>query len=314
MNTKFPETLVEAVRYFTDPQVSHDFMVGLRWGSGPICCPRCGCNRTSFISTRRTWECKGTHTQRQFSVKTGTIMEDSPLGLDKWMATIWLISNAKNGISSYEVHRAIHVTQKTGWFMLHRIRLAMQTGTFEKLKGDVEADETFIGGKSKNMHAARRARGIKGTGYAGKSIVMGLLERDGTVKVKHIPDNKRTTVHAEIKANVEPGSTVHTDALLSYDKMPQEFIHEVIDHAVAYVRGNVHTNGLENFWSCLKRTLRGTYVSVTPDHLFRYLDEQVMRYNNRKDDDGGRFLLVVSAIIGRRITYKELIGKSELPA
>lgn len=307
-----PQTLMDAVRYFADKQVAFDFMVQLRWPDG-VKCPRCQSEKHTFISTRKTWECKCCTDKKQFSVKTGTIFEESPLALDKWLVTIWLIANAKNGVSSYEVHRAIGVTQKTAWFMLHRIRSAMQTGTFEKLKGDVEVDETYIGGRARNMHKSRNKRRGHGTGYVGKAIVMGLLERDGTVIAKHLPRNRRKELHGEIVANVAPGSTVHTDALASYEKMPEDFIHKAIDHAVAYVEGSVHTNGLENFWSLLKRTLKGTYVSVDPVHLFRYLDEQVCRFNNRKTNDATRFLTVVSSIVGRRITYQQLIG-NDTPA
>lgn len=226
----------------------------------------------------------------------------------QWLATIWLIANAKNGISSYEVHRAIKVTQKTAWFMLHRIRLAMRTGTFEKMKGEVEVDETLVGGKMRNMHGSRKKRAQEKKGSFGKSVVVGLLTRAGEVRAVQIADNKKGTLEAKVREHVEPGSTVYTDALPSYYELDKNYIHEVIDHAVAYVDGKIHTNGIENFWSLLKRMLKGTYVSVDPAHLFRYLDEQVHRYNNRKVDDAARFLAVAGSIIGRRITYKQLIG------
>lgn len=306
----FPETLLQAVIHFSKPDKAFEFMRDLRWPQG-VKCPRCSSDKLTFISTRKTWECKCCTEKKQFSVKTGTIFEDSPLPLAKWLATIWMIANAKNGISSYEVHRAIGVTQKTAWFMLQRIRLAMQTGTFDKLKGDVEADETYIGGRSKFMHASRRKRGIKGVPYYGKSVVMGLLERDGTVIAKQIQNNRRVTVQAEVRKHVEPGANVYTDALLSYDGLNHDYVHAVVDHAIAYVDGQIHTNGLENFWSLLKRMLKGTYVSVDPVHLFRYLDEQVFRYNRRKLDDAGRFLLVAMATIGRRITYAQLTDKAQ---
>ena len=223
----------------------------------------------------------------------GTIFEDSPLPLDKWLATIWMIANAKNGVSSYEVHRAIGVTQKSAWFMLHRIGQLAQTGTFDKLKGEVEVDETYIGGLAKNMHHSRnKRRGLRKTGGTGKSVVIGLLERNGKIRVQHAPNPKHSTLIPIVKENVELGAEVHTDALRSYDRLSQDYVHKVIDHAEAYVRGNVHTNGLENFLSLLKRTLKGTYISVDPVHLFRYLDEQVFRYNNRKINDAGRFLSV----------------------
>lgn len=309
-NNNFPETLMEAVTYFGNPDNAHNFMVQLRWPNG-VCCPRCGSTEVKAIPTRRTWECKSVHPKRQFSVKVGTIFEDSPLPLAKWLATIWLIANAKNGVSSYEVHRAIGVTQKTAWFMLQRIRLAMQTGTFEKLKGTVEVDETYIGGLAKNMHASRKKRAGIAAGPTGKSVVVGLLERGGTIKAVHVANPKHSTLVPLVKENVEFGSEVHTDALRSYDRLSQDYIHEVIDHAEAYVRDNVHTNGLENFWSLLKRTLKGTYVSVDPVHLFRYLDEQVFRYNNRKIDDAGRFLIVALSVIGKRLKYQELIGNPQ---
>jgi len=305
--------LTEAIKYFADADTCHNFMVSLRWADG-VACPLCGSKVLSFVSTRRIWKCKGC--KKSFSVKVGTIMEDSPLGLDKWLTAIWLIANAKNGISSWEVHQALGITQKSAWFLLHRIRLAMQTGTFCKLAGEIEVDETFIGGKARNMHADKRAEKIHGRGANGKAIVIGVLERGKQVRTKVIPNTKKGTVQAEVRANVEAGSLVCTDALKSYEGLDAEYIHEAVDHAVEYVRGNVHTNGLENYWSLLKRSIKGTYVSVEPFHLFRYLDEQAYRYNERKradgtvKPDGERFVEVVSGIIGKRLTYAKLTGNA----
>jgi transposase-like protein len=320
MDNEFPQTLVQAIRYFADPQVAFDFMVQLRWPDKQVKCPRCNSEKVSFIASRKIWRCNCCTEKSQFSVRVGTIFEDSALPLDKWLAAIWMIANAKNGISSYEVHRAIKVTQKTAWFMLQRIRLAMQTGTFEKMSGEIEADESYIGGKSYNMHAkdrkAARGRGRMGTGGLGKEIVMGLLERgkDGKaskVKMKHVPNTKMGTVQYEIRQFVTPGSNVFTDTHPSYNGLNTQYVHAAIDHAREYVRGNVHTNGLENFWCLLKRTLKGTYVSVEPFHLFRYLDEQVFRFNYREHDDAWRFLKAAGSIIGKRLTYKQLIGESQ---
>lgn len=239
---------MEAIRYFQDPVVCLDFMVSLRWPDGVVTCPTCGSKNVGFLATRRMFQCREKHPRRQFSVKVGTIFEDSPIGLDKWFATIWLIANAKNGISSMEVARSIGVTQKTAWFMLHRIRLAMQTGTFEKLSGEVEADETFIGGKARNKHANKKP---KGTGMVGKTAVMGLLERHtGTVRYSMVPDTRTGSLDSRVRQHVEPGSNVYTDALASYRKLDDEYVHQVIDHAEKYVDGRIHTNGLENFWSC----------------------------------------------------------------
>jgi transposase-like protein len=249
---------------------------------------------------------------RTFTTKTGTIFEESPLGLDKWLAAMWQVVNCKNGVSSYEVHRAIGVTQKTAWFMDHRIRLALRMGSLEKAKGEVEVDETFIGGKARFMHAAQRQRRITGTGGKDKTAVMGILERGGTIRTVVVESRRKKTLQAEVHKYVEVGAALYSDALLSYEGLAGRYAHQVIDHAVAYVNGKVHTNGLENFWSLLKRSIHGTYVSVEPYHLARYLDEQSFRYNNRKDmNDGERFDLAVRQIVGKRLTYEQLTGKAE---
>jgi transposase-like protein len=309
-----PKTLTDAIRYYTDPDHCQTVMVEVRWPNG-VACPTCGRTDVRYIATRRLWECKTKHTRKQFSVKVGTIFEDSPLGLDKWLTAVWMIANCKNGISSYEIARALGVTQKTGWFMLHRIRTAMQTGTFLKLAGEVEVDETFIGGAARFMHRDKRAARIKGTGSFGKTAVMGLLERHGPdghsrVTAKVVPNIRRKTLAPEVRTHVQPGSDVFTDALSSYDDLSRDYTHKMIDHAETYVRGKVHTNGLENFWSLLKRSLKGTYVSVEPWHLFRYVDEQAFRYNTRGGHDGNRFMAVLSSVMGRRLTYKRLTGKT----
>jgi transposase-like protein len=267
----------------------------------------------------RRWKCYSKHPRPQFSLKVGTIFEDSPLGLDKWLPAVWLICNCKNGISSYELSRDLDITQKSTWFMLHRIRLAMQTGTFKKLAGTVEADETFVGGKVANMHLDKQTRMRMGKkragGYEGKTIVMGLLERHSKgskARVKVLPNTRAWNVRRNVIDNVERGSNVYTDSMHSYRNLPVDgFVHEFIDHAEAYVRGQVHTNGLENFWSLFKRALKGTYVSVEPYHLQAYADEQCFRFNERKATDFQRFALTMMQIVGRRITYKELTGKQD---
>ncbi len=310
METRTPTTLIDAVRYFSDPDVCLHFMVAIRWPDG-VKCPTCGSEKVGFLANQRRWQCSTKHPKRQFSVKVGTIFEDSPIGLDKWLPTVWLLTNCKNGISSYEVARDLGVTQKTAWFMLHRVRLAMQAGSFwKKLEGEIEADESFIGGLARNMHKDKRAQKIKAHGPAGKAIVMGLLDRETKqVRVKHVPNIHVDTLQAEVRKNVEPGSALFTDAYVAYRGLASEYEHGVVDHAERYVKGRIHTNGLENFWSLLKRGLKGTYVSVEPFHLFRYLDEQTFRYNNRKIDDGHRFTRTLAQITGRRLTYKTLTGK-----
>ena len=291
-----------------------------RWPNG-VECPRCGSKNVSFMPKYNRWQCGARHASRQFTVKTGTIFEDSPLGIDKWLMAMWQVVNDRNGISSYEVARMIGVSQKSTWFMDHRIRHALHRGTFEaKLGGEgkfVEADETFVGGKVKNMHndaRIRKMQGKRGGADSGKTIVMGILERGGEVRTKVLSNRKKHAVHGELKQHVQVGSALLTDQLQSYTNLT-DYEHEVINQAMEYVRGNVHTNGLENFWSLVKRALKGTYISVEPFHLFWYLDEQMYRYNNRKDENGEkvsdfeRFDRAVRQIVGKRITWDELTGK-----
>jgi len=307
-----PTTLQEAIIFYADPDNCHRKLVSKRWPDGVVICPRCGSKSVKFNAKRRTWQCGSHHPRREFSVKVGTIFEDSPLPLSKWMTALWMVVNCKNGISSWENHRALGVTQKTAWFMGHRIRLALQNGSIEKLDGEVEADETYIGGKARFMHADKRAKKIHGTGGNGKVAVMGLLERHGEVRTKVVPDVQRETLQGQVREHVESGSQLFTDAWIAYEGLDAEYIHNVIDHAEAYAKGNVHTNGMENFWSLLKRGIRGTYVSVEPFHLFRYLDEQCFRFNNRSDlDDLDRFNLALSQVVGKRLTYAQLTGKNQ---
>src|ERR1035441_5305168 len=270
---KAPKTLQEAIVYFSDPQRAFDFAVKLRWPDGKVVCPRCNGSKHSFIKTRRIWFCYDC--KKQFTLKLGTVFEDSPLGLDKWMTGFWLLVNCKNGVSSMEIHRALGITQKAAWFMLQRLRLAIQDDFFgSKLGGEVEVDESFIGGKARNMQLSERKRRITGTGGKDKTIVFGALERGGKVRTMVVGDRKRATLQTCVKEHVEAGAALYSDALKSYDGLAQEYAHQVIDHAEKYVDGKIHTNGLENFWSLTKRGISGTYVSVEPFHLFRYLDEQ----------------------------------------
>jgi transposase-like protein len=308
-----PKTLLEAIAAYADGDIALTEAADSRWPKG-VSCVHCGADSPMFLKTRKIWKCS--KCRKQFSFKAGTLLEDSPIGLDKWLPAIWLIANNRNGVSSWELHRAIGVTQKTAWFMLHRIRLAMQDlGSGGKLGGEVEVDETFIGGKARNMHKHVKdcKIGARG-GVDGKEIVMGIVERGGKVRAMHVEKRSKPILQAIIRNHVEAESALYADALKSYEGMP-EFKHEMVDHAVEYVRGNVHTNTMENFWALLKRGLKGTYVSVEPFHLFRYLDEQCFRYNNRLDAAGEkvcdyeRFKAVLSQVTGRRITYKKLIGK-----
>ena len=309
-----PKTLQEAIRYFADEQVCIDTVASLRWPNGPSC-PACEHKEHYYLKTQKRWKCK--ECSKQFSVKLGTIFEDSPLSLDKWLCALWMLVNDKNGISSYEVHRALGVTQKSAWFMLQRLRLALQSGSLGKVGGpgkEIEADETFVGGSLKNMHAKRRALWNNQRGSVGKTVVMGILDREKrTVRAKIVRDAKRPTLHGEIQENVHVGTSVYTDDAVAYRGMSQDYLHQFCSHIDQYVNGRVHTNGLENFWSLLKRGLKGTYIAVEPFHLFRYVDEQVFRYNNRatKDNpmtDADRFQLALSQVAGKRLTFAEVTG------
>jgi transposase-like protein len=319
-----PTNLLEAIRYFSDQDVATEFVAKLRWPQGPVC-PRCGSMGFSYLSTRRLWKCKDC--KRQYSVKLGTIFEDSPLGLDKWLPAVWLTANSKNGISSHELARSLGVTQKSAWFMLHRIRLAMQTGSFTKfatvdgkLGGEVEIDETFIGGKAANMHMHKRVQNIKGSGPVGKTAIVGLRQRNGDIRAQVVEQDtapgrfkgspRESDLLPVIYRNVKPGTKLYTDSAPYYRKLREDFEHEVVNHAERYVDGRIHTNGLENFWALLKRGLHGTYVSVEASHLFRYLDERVFTYNLRELSDLGRFSALLSDCAGRRLTWDKLTGKA----
>jgi transposase-like protein len=308
-----PKTLQEAIVYFADPNNCLNYVRAWRWPDGVVICPTCKGTRVRFLENQKKWQCGSHHTKRQFSVKVGTIFEDSPLGLDKWLVAMWLVANCKNGISSMEIHRALGITQKSAWFMEQRIRLSMRDDFYGKKLGgnggEIEVDESFIGGKARNMHVSERKRRITGTGTKDKTAVMGILERGGKVRTTVVPNRRKGTLQAEVRKHVEAGAALYSDALLSYDGLASEYAHQVVDHAVQYVNGRVHTNGLENFWSLLKRGISGTYVSVEPFHLHRYLDEQAFRFNNRKATDADRFNMALMGIVGKRITFTELTGK-----
>jgi transposase-like protein len=316
---RLPKTLQEAIIYFSDYENCQQFMVGLRWENGKACCPTCSSEKVTYLKNARLWKCYGNHPKPKFSLKTGTIFEDSPLGLDKWFTALWLLVNCKNGVSSYEIARDLGVTQKSAWHMLHRLRLALQSGGFEKLGGpggEVEVDETYIGGKARNMHDSKKRRVLegKGGGVVGKVGVQGMLERGGEVRLKVIRDSKLATLVPNVRQHVAPGSHLYTDEAVPYFGLCADYVHSTINHVQKYADGQIHTNGLENFWSLLKRTLSGTYISVEPFHLFRYLDEQAYRFNNRQEfNDLERFAKALSQVVGKRLTYEHLTGKDREP-
>jgi transposase-like protein len=322
-----PKTLLEAIQQFSDEQVCINAVAEMRWPDG-VQCPECWAKEPYYIKTQKRWKCR--NCRIQFSVKRGSIFEDSPISLTKWLPALWLIVSCKNGISSHEVSRDLGVTQKTAWFMLQRLRLALKAKELgikfgSNDGGEVEVDESFVGGKLKNMHRSRanKLNEVKqGTGaetrvkHENKAAVLGILDRESRqVRAKVVPNVKRETLQQEILKNVKYGSRVYTDQAVAYDTLRRRYIHETVNHAETYVQGQIHTNGLENFWSLMKRNLAGTYVAVEPYHLDRYLDEQMFRFNNRatKDNplnDSDRFLLALSQVAGKRLTYAELTGKT----
>jgi transposase-like protein len=317
-----PKTLQDAIVYFSDRDRAFQFALNYRWPNGLVSCPRCGSEKHAFIKTRRIWECYGC--KKQFSLKVGTIFEDSPIALDKWMMVVWMLTNCKNGVSSYEIARSVGVTQKTAWFMLHRVRKAMETSAYDGPLGGgsapVEVDESFVGGEPKNWHAAKRVKHHKEVRsprtqeyqnrFTHKTAVVGMLDRESRqIRARVVPNVKRETLQNHILSTIKPGTHVYTDQAVAYNSLQDDYIHKTVNHAMEYVRGNVHTNGLENFWSLLKRNLRGTYVAVEPFHLDRYLSEQVFRFNHRNGwNDLGRFHLAMSGVAGKRLTYAELTG------
>jgi hypothetical protein len=312
-----PKTLQAAIQHFSDYDNCRKFMIAVRWLDEVVRCPYCNSEKVTYLAKAKLYRCYGDHPKQKFSLRVGTVFEDSPIPLEKWLPAVWLVVNCKNGISSYELSRALGVTQKSGWFMLHRIRLAVQSKSFAKIGGpgaEVEVDETFIGGKARNMHKSKRIRTKVREGNWGKTIVMGMLERGGHVKANVVANRRKPALHAAIAENVATGTQLYTDEHTGYMDISPDYVHSVVNHLENYVSGRVHTNGLENFWSLLKRGLNGTYVAVEPFHLFRYVDEQAFRYNNRatKDNpltDADRFHLALSQIAGKRLTFAEVTGK-----
>ena len=310
-----PKTLTEAVKYYSDEQVCIDAVASLRWSDGKPVCPKCGTvegeRKHYWLNTQKRWKCYSC--RKQFSVKVDSVFEDSPLGLDKWLIALWMLCNCKNGVSSHEIARELGIAQKSAWHLLHRLRLAFQIPDGEKLGGIVEADETFIGGKVSNMHESKRRAVVgKKRGVVGKTIVVGMLERNGRVKAEVVMERTQPVLHALVERHLAPGATLMSDEWGGYKGT--DFAHEIANHAEAYVRGHIHTNGIENFWSLLKRGLNGTYVSVEPFHLFRYIDEQVFRFNYRATKDrhfnnSDRFAVALSHIAGKRLTWNKLTGK-----
>ncbi|HTV73627.1 MAG TPA: IS1595 family transposase [Candidatus Acidoferrales bacterium] len=306
-----PETLLQAVRQFADPEVAHAFFVQYRWPNG-IACPRMGCGsaEVTYLAKYRRWNCR--ECKRQFTAKVGTIFEDSPIGLDKWLPAFWLLASNRNGISSHELGRGLGVTQKTAWFMLHRIREALGDDSADPFTGTVEADETYMGGKWENKPKHKRAfRYVPKAARDAKTPVFGIVQRGGRVRAWKVDNVTAKTLLPKLRASIDPDATLYTDSATMYTHINEYFMaHSSVNHSIEeYVRGNVHTNTIECFWAVLKRTIGGTYTHVSPKHLDRYLAEQVFRFDERENEDGWRFVKATKRADGKRLTYKKLIAK-----
>jgi transposase-like protein len=297
-------SLYDLMQAIPDEQAAIDHFTAIRWRDGKFC-PYCGNSRVYTFSDRRTHKCA--ECRKRFSIKVGTVFEDTKIPICKWLMALWLIASHKKGIASTQLAKDIKVTQKTAWFMLHRLRHAAATKSFNApLKGTVEADETFVGGKEKNKHASKRNGDTKGG--KGKAVVFGMLERDGELRAAQVPDLKGGNVKTVIQEHVEPGSTVMTDEHRSFRGLGRRYDHQTVNHSAGeYVRGDAHTNGIEGAWSLLKRQIYGIYHWVSDKHLSRYVDEMTWRYNRRKLGEGDRVNDMIAGSEGR-LTYPELIA------
>jgi len=307
-SNELPTTLLEAIRYFSDPERAFEFVKALRWPDGRVTCPRCRHDgQHSFLTTRRIWKCG--KCRRQFSVKVGTIFEDSPLGWDKWLPAIWLLANSKNSVSSHELGRALGVTQKTAWFMFHRIRKAMESRSFAKLSGTVEADETFVGGLAANMHNGVRRQRITSRGGDDKAVVQGVIQRGGRVRAETVEATTKLRLQGNVRRWVEEGSAVYTDQAMAYRGLDRHFAHKSVDHSREYVSGDVHTNTMESFWALLKRSIKGTQIHVDEEHLDRYVTERIFCFDHRIASDLERMRLALGGVSDRRLTWKALTAR-----
>lgn len=300
------DSLFDLMDAFPDEQSCVDHLRAIRWRDGEFC-PHCGASRIMHFADKKTFKCSDC--RARFSIKVGTIFEDTKLPLRKWFMAIWLITNHPKGIASTTLAKDLKITQKSAWFVLHRLRHAAATKSFNApLKGDVEADTTYVGGKEKNKHASDRKGGTQGG--SGKAVVLGMIERDGEMRAAHVPDGKAKTLQGVIRKTVKPGSALLTDEDRAFVGLDKDYTHLAVNHSAGeYVRlgGFVHTNSIESVWALLKRQIIGIHHWVSPKHLDRYVQEMTWRFNRREAAVTDRMNDLFGCVEGR-LTYKALIA------
>ncbi len=299
--------LIELVTYFKDEKVCNKYLEKIRWDKNNYTCPYEGCGHDKVFkySNGKTYKCA--KCQKQFSIRVGTIFEDSKISLKKWFAAIYLITTNKKGISSLQLSKDIGVTQKTAWFMSHRVRKALGLHqSDDKLEGICEADETYVGGLEKNKHFDKKIKGTQGRSTKTKIIVAGVVQRGGELRAKMLEATNIKTLGKYVADNVKEGSRVNTDEWLGYKKLHKLFDHQVVNHkSQQYVIGDIHTNTIEGFWAIFKRGIRGVYHLMTSKHIQQYVDEFVFRYNTRNVSEEHRFNMVLNKV-GVRLNYADL--------
>jgi hypothetical protein len=301
-----PESLMDALRFFT-PDAADRYVESIKWPDGP-CCSKCGSVNVGRSADGRVIRCREKGCRRKSRLTADTIMHDTHLRLDQWCLAMWLIANCRNGVSSCEIARHIGCKQQSAWHLLHRVRHVLKEENARQLHGAVEADTTFVGGLLKHISPKRRKEHHQRRGWGAKSVVHAMLERrTGIVRAEIVESEEPAYIRPIIEKHIQPGSLLSTDASYAYTWAGAAYVHRWVNHGAGeYVKGAATTNRCENFFNCLRRGLKGTYIAARPEHLAAYVDEQVWRFNNRRDSEWERFNRAMHLIVGKRLTYSAL--------